>query len=253
MNHFVETYDPTIEDSYRKQILVDSQACMLEVLDTAGQEEYTALRDQWIRDGEGFVIVYSVIDRVTFSKVERFYHQIRRVKEAAAASSGGAGGGGGPGSPTIGRGGGGPGDFDGSNSSGGGSGGGGSPGAIPIMLVGNKIDLLTKRAVSAAEGSQLARKLGCMFRETSAMTCTNVEQAFFDVVRQLRRERLKESKENSSRAKSREAAFSTYGGGGMGGGGGSAKGMGLGLGSGSGFYGSEGKRAKGVRHRCTIL
>jgi GTPase KRas protein len=33
---------------------------MLEVLDTAGQEEYTALRDQWIRDGEGFVLVYSI-------------------------------------------------------------------------------------------------------------------------------------------------------------------------------------------------
>ncbi|OGM41885.1 protein ras-2 [Aspergillus bombycis] len=50
LNHFVETYDPTIEDSYRKQVVIDQQSCMLEVLDTAGQEEYTALRDQWIRD-----------------------------------------------------------------------------------------------------------------------------------------------------------------------------------------------------------
>ena len=44
-NHFVETYDPTIEDSYRKQVQIDGQSCMLEVLDTAGQEEYNALRD----------------------------------------------------------------------------------------------------------------------------------------------------------------------------------------------------------------
>lgn len=37
MASFVETYDPTIEDCYRKQWSVDGQPCLLEVLDTAGQ------------------------------------------------------------------------------------------------------------------------------------------------------------------------------------------------------------------------
>ncbi|ORY07621.1 hypothetical protein K493DRAFT_273416 [Basidiobolus meristosporus CBS 931.73] len=81
LNHFVETYDPTIEDSYRKQVVIDEQSCMLEVLDTAGQEEYTALRDQWIRDGEGFLVVYSISSRSTFERVERFRDQIIRVKD----------------------------------------------------------------------------------------------------------------------------------------------------------------------------
>ncbi|KAJ2156870.1 RAS2 protein [Coemansia sp. RSA 552] len=81
LNHFVETYDPTIEDSYRKQVVIDEQPCILEVLDTAGQEEYTALRDQWIRDGEGFLLVYSITARSTFERVERFRDQIRRVKD----------------------------------------------------------------------------------------------------------------------------------------------------------------------------
>ncbi|KAL1919604.1 uncharacterized protein VTP21DRAFT_1535 [Calcarisporiella thermophila] len=95
LNHFVEmskmslflfpktylTYDPTIEDSYRKQVVIDDQPCVLEVLDTAGQEEYTALRDQWIRDGEGFLIVYSITSRSTFERVERFRDQIFRVKD----------------------------------------------------------------------------------------------------------------------------------------------------------------------------
>ncbi|KAJ1651048.1 RAS2 protein [Dispira simplex] len=81
LNHFVETYDPTIEDSYRKQVVIDDQPCVLEVLDTAGQEEYTALRDQWIRDGEGFLLVYSIAARSTFERVQRFRDQITRVKD----------------------------------------------------------------------------------------------------------------------------------------------------------------------------
>ncbi|KAJ2962603.1 hypothetical protein NQZ79_g2168 [Umbelopsis isabellina] len=76
-----KTYDPTIEDSYRKQVVIDEQPCVLEVLDTAGQEEYTALRDQWIRDGEGFLLVYSISSRSTFERVERFRDQIFRVKD----------------------------------------------------------------------------------------------------------------------------------------------------------------------------
>lgn len=46
LNHFIEAYDPTIEDSYRKHAVIDDQPVLIEILDTAGQEEYTALRDQ---------------------------------------------------------------------------------------------------------------------------------------------------------------------------------------------------------------
>lgn len=81
LNHFVETYDPTIEDSYRKQVLLDDQVATLEVLDTAGQEEYTALRDQWIRDGEGFILVYSITSKSSFSRIKNYFSQIQRVKD----------------------------------------------------------------------------------------------------------------------------------------------------------------------------
>ncbi|KAI8061484.1 small GTPase superfamily [Gilbertella persicaria] len=80
LNHFVETYDPTIEDSYRKQTVIEDIPCLLEVLDTAGQEEYTALRDQWIRSGEGFLIVYSITSRMTYDRVNKYRDQIFRVK-----------------------------------------------------------------------------------------------------------------------------------------------------------------------------
>lgn len=47
-NHFVDEYDPTIEDSYMKQVTMDDETCLLDILDTAGQEEYSALRDHVI-------------------------------------------------------------------------------------------------------------------------------------------------------------------------------------------------------------
>lgn len=162
LQHFVETYDPTIEDSYRKQVVIDGQSCMLEVLDTAGQEEYTALRDQWIRDGEGFVLVYSISSRSSFTRIKRFHNQIQRVKESSASSPSY------PGSPIS-----------------------STPLApVPIMLVGNKSDRVTEREVSTQEGHALARELGCEFVEASAKNCINVEKAFYDVVRLLRRQRM---------------------------------------------------------------
>ena len=34
------------------------------VLDTAGQEEFSAMREQYMRSGEGFLLVFSVTDRL---------------------------------------------------------------------------------------------------------------------------------------------------------------------------------------------
>lgn len=60
---------------------MDGVISLIEVLDTAGQEEYTALRDQWIRDGEGFLLVYSIASRNTFERIRKFVDQIQRVKD----------------------------------------------------------------------------------------------------------------------------------------------------------------------------
>ncbi|KAI9725406.1 MAG: Ras GTPase ras2 [Chrysothrix sp. TS-e1954] len=176
LNHFVETYDPTIEDSYRKQVVIDGASCMLEVLDTAGQEEYTALRDQWIRDGEGFILVYSITSRPSFARIEKFFNQIQRVKEETALQASGSSF---PGS-TI--------SLTSSHQ---------QPAPPPVMLVANKIDRVTEREVSTQEGMALARKLGCEFVEASAKSCVNVERAFYDVVRLLRKR--KHHSKNSDR------------------------------------------------------
>ncbi|KAA1468563.1 ras protein [Dentipellis sp. KUC8613] len=74
------TYDPTIEDAYRKQLVVDNRMCFVEVIDTAGQEEYATLRDQWVREGQGFILVYSIASRATFDRLEVFRQSMMRVK-----------------------------------------------------------------------------------------------------------------------------------------------------------------------------
>lgn len=78
---FVEKYDPTIEDSYRKQVEVDGQQCMLEILDTAGTEQFTAMRDLYMKNGQGFALVYSITAQSTFNDLEDLRDQILRVKD----------------------------------------------------------------------------------------------------------------------------------------------------------------------------
>ncbi|CAK5111312.1 unnamed protein product [Meloidogyne enterolobii] len=78
---FIEEYDPTIEDSYRKQVLIDGETCLLDILDTAGQEEYSAMRDQYMRTGEGFLLVFALNEYKSFENIHAYREQIRRVKD----------------------------------------------------------------------------------------------------------------------------------------------------------------------------
>ncbi|XP_036808296.1 LOW QUALITY PROTEIN: ras-related protein M-Ras [Oncorhynchus mykiss] len=80
-NIFVPDYDPTIEDSYLKHTEIDAQWAILDVLDTAGQEEFSAMREQYMRTGDGFLIVFSVTDKASFEHVDRFHQLILRVKD----------------------------------------------------------------------------------------------------------------------------------------------------------------------------
>lgn len=139
---FVEKYDPTIEDSYRKQVEVDGQQCMLEILDTAGTEQFTAMRDLYMKNGQGFVLVYSITAQSTFNDLLDLRDQILRVKDTDD---------------------------------------------VPMILVGNKCDLDDERVVSKEQGINLARQFNSAFTETSAKAKVNVNEVFFDLVRQINR------------------------------------------------------------------
>jgi len=78
---FTLDYDPTIENLYRKQLTVDDITCMMEILDTAGQEDYSAMRHQHIRQGQGFGLVYSITNKQSFLLAQQLHKDILMVKE----------------------------------------------------------------------------------------------------------------------------------------------------------------------------
>eukprot|EP00732_Lithocolla_globosa_P002664 Lithocolla_globosa_v1_NODE_1829_length_2311_cov_5.136525.p2 type:complete len:194 gc:universal NODE_1829_length_2311_cov_5.136525:1685-2266(+) len=81
-NEFFHEYDPTIEENYQKKVtLKEGYEATLNVVDTAGQQEYSSLRDQHLRTGEGFLLVYAVNDEPSFAEVQELHAAVVMVRE----------------------------------------------------------------------------------------------------------------------------------------------------------------------------
>ena len=77
---FVEEYDPTIEDSYRKQVTIDDETCILDVLDTGGREEFSRMKERYTTEGSCFYVVYSITSRSSFNYVNAERESVIRHK-----------------------------------------------------------------------------------------------------------------------------------------------------------------------------
>lgn len=64
--HFVESYYPTIENTFSKVVKYRGQEYATEIIDTAGQDEYTILNSKHFIGIHGYMLVYSVGARSTF-------------------------------------------------------------------------------------------------------------------------------------------------------------------------------------------
>ncbi|XP_056884627.1 ras-related protein R-Ras isoform X2 [Takifugu flavidus] len=141
-SYFVSDYDPTIEDSYTKICTVDGKETRLDILDTAGQEEFGAMREQYMRSGEGFLMVFALNDRGSYHEVQKFHTQILRVKDRDE---------------------------------------------FPMVLVGNKADLEMQRVISGDDAQAFARENRIHYMEASAKNRCNVDEAFLELVKIIRR------------------------------------------------------------------
>ncbi|MCJ1372150.1 hypothetical protein MMC20_003372 [Loxospora ochrophaea] len=170
-NLWIESYDPTIEDSYRKQIEVDGHQCMLEILDTAGTEQFTAMRyrssyiwtrlslsqadfialvcrDLYMKSGQGFILVFSITSLSSLHELYDLRDQLIRIKDDEG---------------------------------------------VPLVIVGNKSDLEEHRAVPRARAFGVSQGWGKPYYETSARRRANVDEAFVDLCRQIiRQDRMRQ-------------------------------------------------------------
>lgn len=144
---FVDKYDPTIEDFYHKDIIVDGVHHTLEILDTAGTEQFSSLRDLYIKNGQCFLVVYNLTSRQTFCDIRNMRDNIMKIKGLSQRAEK----------------------------------------SVPIVLVGNKADLAIAghREVDRQESENLAAQWCCPYMETSARDDVGVSEAFLEAVRQL--------------------------------------------------------------------
>ena len=149
-NHFVDYYDPTIEDTYRKTVSIENPSAkkgeassslfLLDILDTAGQEEFSALRDSWIRGCSAFLLTYSITSR---SSLEELSGRVRDIERAKM-----------------------------------------DEGNYSIHVVGNKKDLEDSREVEFAEARQFCKQLGIQHvSEISAKTREGLTEAWEALIR----------------------------------------------------------------------
>ncbi|XP_065198606.1 GTPase KRas isoform X2 [Sycon ciliatum] len=106
------------------------------------------MRDQYMRTGEGFLLVFAVNSQRSFEDINSYREQILRVKDAS--------------------------ETDG----------------VPMILVGNKCDL-PKREVDTKTSVGVAKNYMIPFIETSAKTRQGVDDAFYNLVREIRKYKIK--------------------------------------------------------------
>ncbi|KAF2885491.1 hypothetical protein ILUMI_20641 [Ignelater luminosus] len=148
---FVDSYDPTIENTFTMSTRVNSQDYELKLVDTAGQDEYSIFPLQYTIDVHGYVLVYSVTSTKSFEVVQLIYDKllditgkVRRTNKGEQSCFG-----------------------------------------VPIVLVGNKTDLHMERRISAEEGKKLAQDWNAIFLEASAKQNTSVSDIFHTLLLEI--------------------------------------------------------------------
>merc|ERR1719493_301561 len=72
-SHYLQEHIPTVEDMWSpREYQVEGVRMKIEVLDTAGSEEYTMQQDQWISESDAFILCYDVTQMESLKSIPRF-------------------------------------------------------------------------------------------------------------------------------------------------------------------------------------
>ncbi|OQR95716.1 ras [Thraustotheca clavata] len=149
-DYFVRDWDPTIEDAYRKTLEVQDQLCMLEILDTAGQDDFESLRAQWMMDKDGYIFVYAMDSRTSLHELQPFFELHLQINETKRNL----------------------------------------PPIILVANKKDLVEQdPAKRQVTSEDGRRVAASYNAVYMETSALTGSNVNAIFEQFVIEARKKR----------------------------------------------------------------
>ncbi|EGF96948.1 uncharacterized protein MELLADRAFT_91252 [Melampsora larici-populina 98AG31] len=149
----------TIDDSFLFTTMVDNVQWQIEILDTAGQEEYRGLWvEHAISQGDAFVVTYAINSIGSFNAVPSFLEIIKNAKKNSTSQLRD------PPAVSNMR----PKDYP-----------------FPFVVAGNKSDLTDSRQVAEDTGYKLADAAGGMFLECSAKENINIQELFAGLVRSI--------------------------------------------------------------------
>ena len=64
-------HDPTVEDSYTTQIRTyTGEERQFKILDTAGEDDYQTMIDEWIKAANGFLLLFAINDKESFEALK---------------------------------------------------------------------------------------------------------------------------------------------------------------------------------------
>jgi small GTP-binding protein len=140
---FDAAYNPTLEQSWDTDIRVDpsdegSVVLHFHIADTAGREDFRALRDATIADADMFLVVFSLAEMNTLNCAQDLIESIGSMRDRRRTSKG----------------------------------------RPPFILDGNKADLSAERAISEADARKVARGHGGREMETSAQSGEGIPELF---------------------------------------------------------------------------
>ncbi|CAH8590729.1 unnamed protein product [Schistosoma rodhaini] len=81
-SEFIQDYEPTKANSYRRKITLDGVPLQFDILDTAGQEDYRGIRDYFFKISEGFILVFAIDDSESVNSLATFRYFLKLVKKS---------------------------------------------------------------------------------------------------------------------------------------------------------------------------
>ncbi|ELP94441.1 hypothetical protein EIN_047340 [Entamoeba invadens IP1] len=81
---FIDRYDPTLDEALVHNPIVDNVICHLSIQDTCGTDQFETVREMYVTQSDGALIVFSAGQPTTFKDVQTYYEVIKRFKAEKA-------------------------------------------------------------------------------------------------------------------------------------------------------------------------